>query len=77
VFNLLNRAPNKGKFPARMCKILNILSQFFCSLWRPFSRILYLFEGKRLNCDHFGPVGHRIALLDRQLVLSRIRSGKD
>jgi hypothetical protein len=77
MFSLLNTRPGKGNFPARVCKILNFLSQFFHGTWRQFSRSFYLIEGERVRSEHFTNVGHRIALLVRQPVLIRIRSRKD
>lgn len=51
--------------------------QFFCSRWPLFAETLYLFDGKKLNRKDLGPVGHRIAFLDRQRSSVDIRGGKD
>jgi hypothetical protein len=77
VFRLLNMEKGRGKNAARMCKILNSLSAFFLEVWRQLSRPFYLVEGARLSSERFCWVGHGIALLVRQPVLLRIRSGKD
>ena len=77
MFSLLNRDAGGGSFLARMWTILNPLPQFFCSRWPLFAETLYLFDGKTLNREDFGPVGHRIAFLDRQLSSVDIRGGKD
>jgi len=77
MFSLLNTESDRGNNPARMCKILNSLSPFLHEVLRQFSRPFYLIEGERLKSGRFAGVGHGIALLVRQPVLLRIRSGKD
>jgi hypothetical protein len=77
MFSLLNRQAGSGKNPARMCKILNSLSQFFRGIRRQFRRPFYLVESERFRSEHFARVGHGIALLVRQPVLIRIRSRRD
>ena len=57
--------------------MLNSLPQFFSSLWRLFSEVLYLLDGKRLNSEDLGAVGPRIASLDRQRSSVENSSGKD
>lgn len=77
MFSLLNRDAGSGNFLARMCTILNPWPQFFCSRRPLFAETLYLFDGKKLNRKDLGPVGHRIAFLDRQRSSVDIRGGKD
>ena len=57
--------------------MLNSLPQFFSSLWRLFSEILYPLDGKRLNSEDLGAVGPRIASLDRQPPSLEYSGGKD
>ena len=77
MFNLLNSRIGKGKSSARMCKILNSLSPFFHCPRLLFSWSLYLVERERFRSVLFPGVGNRIAFLNPQPVLLRIRSGKD
>ena len=57
--------------------MLNSLPQFFSSLWRLFSEILYPRDSKRLNSEDLGAVGPRIASLDRQRSSVEYTGGKD
>jgi len=57
--------------------MLSSLPQIFSSLWRLFSEILYLLDGKRLNGEDLGAGGHRIASLDRQRSSVEYSGGKD
>jgi hypothetical protein len=77
MFSLLNTVWRRGKNRARMCKILNSLSQFFQGLGRRLLRPFYLIDGERFRGEAFARVGHGIALLVRQPALLRIRSRKD
>jgi hypothetical protein len=72
MFNLLNSDSARGKIPARMCKILDSLSQFFHGVWRRFSRGFYFIEDERVISKHSATVGLSIALLIRQLAMLRI-----
>jgi hypothetical protein len=77
MFSLLNSESAKGKIPARMCKILDSLSQFFHGVWPRFSCAFYPIEDERIRSKHSVAVGLSIALLVRQPALLRIRSRKD
>lgn len=77
MFSLLNKRFRTGKHRARMCKFLNSLTQFFHSLWGPFSKASYLIGDVGLRSKRFITVGHQIAFSIRQPVLLRIRFGKD
>lgn len=77
MFSLLNNESAKGKTRARMCKILDSLSQFFHGLLPRFSRAFYFVEGERVRSRHSAAVGPSIALLIRQPALLRIRSRRD
>jgi hypothetical protein len=77
MFSLLNSRQGKGKSRAKMCNILNSLSQFFHALWRRFSESRYLIEGGRFRERNCAGVGLSIALLVRQPALLQIRSRKD
>lgn len=77
MFSILNTPFCRGKTSARMCKILNSLSTDFHGFRRRFLQGFYLVEPERFRDEVFAAVGHRIALLVRQPVPIRIRSGKD
>ena len=77
MFSILNTRFLTGKQPARMCKILISLPQFFHHLWRRFSRASYLIDDVRLKSMYSDDVGYRIALLLRQPVRLRICNRKD
>jgi hypothetical protein len=72
MFSLLNSGHGRGKSGARMCKILNSLSEFFRGPRQRRSGPFYLLEGKRFRDALFLWVGLRIAFLLHLPVVARI-----
>ncbi|PYT63398.1 MAG: hypothetical protein DMG35_04220 [Acidobacteria bacterium] len=73
MFSLLNKRIDKGRDPAKMCKIIDSLSVFSDSIRQRVARPFYLLEGEGFRGKIFPGVGHRIAFPVRQPVWVRIR----
>jgi hypothetical protein len=76
MFNLLNKRIDKGRDPARMCKIVDSLSAFFDNIRQLVAVPFYLLEGERFRGKTLQRIGHRIAFAVRQPVCVRIRDGR-
>lgn len=76
MFSRLNTTTDKGRDPAKVCKILDYLSVFSDSVGQAFARPFYLLEGEEVRKKIFPGIGHGIAVPVRQQVWVQIQNGR-
>jgi hypothetical protein len=77
MFNMLNSYSEKGKNPAKVCKILDRVSAYSHGTTMPCGAPFYLLEGMGFRNCQFPLFGSRIAFDIWQPALIRIPIGKD